>query len=101
MHLIQLLLPLNDNDGHRMSARHFSKVREELTAKFGGLTVYSQTPAEGIWETGDVRVNDEVVLFELMSEQVDTRWWANYRRELEERFGQEEIVIRAFGITLL
>ena len=31
MHLIQLLLPLHDNNGRQISASHFNQVRKELT----------------------------------------------------------------------
>jgi hypothetical protein len=32
---------------------------------------------------------------------VDVAWWAAYRRELEVRFRQDQIVIRAIQVDLL
>lgn len=36
-----------------------------------------------------------------MVEQLDREWWAALRRELEGRFEQAEVVIRAQGIERL
>lgn len=33
-----------------------------------------------------------------MTETLDKRWWASYRRELEQSFAQNEIVIRATAL---
>ena len=49
MHLIRLLLPLYDNDGNRFPAGLLDQVFDELTAKFGGITAYQRSPAEGAW----------------------------------------------------
>ncbi len=103
MYLIQVLLPLYDNDANPLPPALFQQVRSELSSRFGGLTVYSQSPAEGLWqeEEHDRPVHDELILFEVMTEQLDRPWWSDYRQQLETRFEQEEIVIRAHGITRL
>ena len=77
-------------------------MRKELTQKFGGVTVYSQAPAEGLWkpESGKT-IRDEVVLFEVMTDRLAKRWWKEYRSELEERFEQAEILIRAQKVLKL
>src|SRR5687768_4274806 len=38
MHLIQILLPVYDNDGKSFPASRYADVRRELTERFGGLT---------------------------------------------------------------
>ena len=38
---------------------------------------------------------DEIVIFEVMADQLDRQWWRQYRTELEQRFSQAELVIRA------
>src|SRR4029078_11332648 len=43
MHLVQLLLPLYDNDGHRFDETAFAAVRQELTRRFGGVTAYMRS----------------------------------------------------------
>ncbi|HEX3146389.1 MAG TPA: hypothetical protein VHQ64_20605 [Pyrinomonadaceae bacterium] len=77
-------------------------VRDELTEAFGGVTAYSRSPAVGLWQEDDATVNrDEVVTFEVLSSELDTKWWANYRKQLEERFRQDEVLIFASAVTKL
>ncbi len=77
-------------------------VRDELAKRFGGVTAFRRSPAEGVWREGEGDVSrDEVVIFEVMTEQLDRQWWASYREELERRFRQEQIVIRATKVEQL
>ena len=102
MHLVQLFLPLFDNDGRALPHALFSDVREDLVARFGGLTAFSQAPAEGLWkDNDDVPSRDRIVIFEVMCDVVEREWWTNYRKSLEERFKQEELVIRTWRLDLL
>jgi len=102
MHLIELLLPLYDNDGAAVPRSHFQAVTAELTEQFGGLTAFTRAPAQGLWKDDRERTRrDDVVLYEVMVDSVDGTWWERYRKRLEERFGQERIVIRATPTDLL
>jgi len=101
MHLIEILLPLFDNDGSHQPAATFAEVRRELVEKFGGLTAFTRSPAEGLWEEEGEVSRDQIVIFEVMAEEVEREWWANYRRQLETRFGQEVIIVRTREVTLL
>lgn len=47
MHLIQLFLPLYDNDGQAFAKPLFDTVRGELTERFGGVTAFVRSPAVG------------------------------------------------------
>lgn len=102
MHLIQLFLPLYDNEGQRFERGLFDAVRGELTERFGGATAFTRTPALGEWadDAGEVQ-RDEVVLVEVMSEALDRDWWAGYRKELETRFHQDAVLIRAVQVEML
>lgn len=94
MHLIRLLLPLYDNDGNRLPPKLLDQVFDELTHKFGGVTAYQRSPAEGAWKPpGEGVVHDDMVLFEVMVEPLDRPWWADYRRMLEQRFAQDKLLI--------
>lgn len=96
MYLVQLLLPLNDNDGRRLPAALFQEVREEMVARFGGLTAFSRAPVEGLCQDEAQRVeDDELLVYEVMTEALDRAWWESYRRRLETTFRQREIMIRA------
>jgi hypothetical protein len=99
--LVQILLPLRDNNGRRFPRAHFAGVRNELVSRFGGLTAYARSPAHGLWKSSGGTKRDDVVVFEVMTSRVGKRWWSRYRRKLERRFRQDEIVVRAQSITLL
>ncbi len=99
--LVQLLLPRSPA-GQPIDAATFQQVRAELTSKFGGVTVYDRAPAEGLWKSGSQEwVRDQIVLFEVMTKKLNRRWWRTYRRELELRLRQKELVVRSHRIKRL
>ena len=96
MHLIQLFLPLYDNAGTPFPRAVYDTVRGELTDVFGGVTAFTRSPAVGAWEDASGSVHgDDVLLFEVMAGNVDHCWWAHYREDLQQRFRQDEVLIRA------
>lgn len=102
MHLVQILLPLNDNDGHALPHDLYETVARDLTERFGGVTAYTRSPADGRWrEEGRDTSSDMVVVVEVMLETLDEGWWRNYRARLEASFRQRQIVVRAQTIRLL
>ena len=69
---------------------------------FGGVTAFTRNPAEGLWkEGGEDPARDDIVIFEVMADWLDRSWWRGYRTELERRFEQDEIVVRACEVELL
>ena len=96
-YLVQILLPVYDNAGHRFAPDHYSEVRAKLTDMFGGLTAYSRAPAEGFWDSGSTVKRDDILVAEVMVDSLDRTWWKEYRRELENLFQQDQIVFRAQG----
>lgn len=102
MNLVQLLLPVYDAHGERFPQSHYHAVAHELTRRFGGLTAYVRAPAAGLWQErpGETR-HDDIVVYEVMVDGLDAEWWSRYRRELEERFDQQELVVRAQPIRRL
>jgi hypothetical protein len=102
MHLVQLLLPLYDNDGRAFPAAHYAGVRTTLTDRFGGLTAYTRAPAQGLWSESDgPPKRDDIVVYEVMTDTLDRAWWNELRRSLERRFAQDELVIRALAVERL
>ena len=102
MFLVQVLLPLFDNQGRALPRAPHQAVRAELAEQFGGLTAYTRAPAEGLWQDeGAGTRRDDIVLYEVMTEQLDEGWWRDYRRRLEARFRQEQVVVRAQEIRVL
>jgi hypothetical protein len=102
MHLVQVLLPIYDNQGNKIARDEFAAVRRELTDEFGGVTLYARSPATGLWKNEQGEVDrDDVIMVEVAVDAVDAAWWATYRRDLEQRFRQDVILVRAFRIDLL
>ncbi len=101
MHLLQILLPVADNDGTRFPSSQFAALRQELTHRFGGVTVFSRSPAEGFWQGGQGTHEDDIVIFEVMVEALDEGLWRERRRALEKEFRRDVVVIRAQEIRLL
>jgi hypothetical protein len=96
MFLVEILLPLYDNEGRRFGAGDFDRVSEELAGRFGGVTAFRRAPGEGVWRAGGSgESRDRVVVFEVMADELDRAWWRDYREDLERRFRQEKIVARA------
>jgi hypothetical protein len=103
MHLIQILLPLYDSAGLAFPQPMFRAVREELVDRFGGLTAYTRAPAKGLWKEDDAApvAKDDIVVYEVMADDLDRGWWKAYRQDLEQRFAQDALVVRAQPVELL
>jgi hypothetical protein len=85
LHLVQLLLP-----------RYDRKVQQELADRFGGVTAYARAPAKGVWKPRRGKTEkDDIVVYEVMVQKLERRWWTAYRRRLEIRLRQREVVVRA------
>jgi hypothetical protein len=99
---VEVLLPLRDNQGSDFPDEHFVSLRRVLTRQFGGHTTLTRCPVDGQWKDTDNSVKtDDIVVFEVMTDELDCDWWARLRRELEASFRQEEIVIRSHVIERL
>ena len=102
MQLVQLFLPVYDASRKAFPKGMFDAVRAELAERHGGVTAYLRSPAVGLWEDHDGDcVRDDVLLFEVMVETIDRTWWSAYRRALEQRFAQDEILLRATAVERL
>jgi 2-hydroxychromene-2-carboxylate isomerase len=101
MYLIQILLPLHDNEKQPFPAAHFNTVRTELTRRFGGVTAFVRAPAKGLWEEDDELNRDDVVMFEIIAESLGKEWWRDYRIQLQQLFKQKEVLIWATKVEKL
>jgi hypothetical protein len=100
--LVQLILPLYNNEGRPFDGAAIARVRRELTERFGGVTAYTRAPAEGTWADPDGRTHrDDVIIIEVMTDTLDRQWWNDYSRELAVRFDQQEVVVRAMQFESL
>lgn len=101
MHLVELLLPLQDNRGTPFPRGLFRAVQEHLTDAFGGTTAFIRAPAEGTARAEGEIEKDQIVVFEVMAKELDRDWWREYRAQLERTFKQREVVIRTHQVHLL
>jgi hypothetical protein len=102
MYLIQVLIPVHHKNGSWVPADEFVRLRRLLSETFGELTVFSRSPARGLWkDPKDASEKDDVVVFEVTTATLDRSWWALIRQALEARLGPEMIVIRSQAIELL
>ena len=102
MTLVQLFLPLYDNEGRPIARGLFTQTIRELTEAFGGATAFTRAPAEGFWEAPEGRVTkDDVVVIEVQLEELDGSWWRAYGVRLEQRFEQDTVLIRALPCRIL
>jgi len=54
-----------------------------------------------LWDEGYEVTLDDIIIYEVMVADLDRDWWREYRRQLEEEFDQDELVIRAHIIDRL
>jgi hypothetical protein len=101
MKLIQILLPLTDNDGRRYDPAIFQDLQHRLIERFGGVTAYGRAPAEGVWASGGARIKDDIVVVEVMAEDFERAWWLALKSQLEATLEQAEIVVRAQPLETL
>ena len=101
MYLFQILLPRTDNNGQPFVREVYDEVKEELASRFHGVTAYLQAPAEGLWRQGAQSGNDDIVIFEVMTEEIDLPDWRNRRADLERRFRQDKVIIRYSTVSLV
>jgi len=98
MFLIQILLPVTNTEDSQSA---FNVTREELAARFGGVTAYTRSPAQGLWTAPDgEKARDLVVMVEVVTEEFDRSWWRTYQADLARRFQQEEIHVRAISVDI-
>lgn len=101
-HLIEVLLPLADNEGRPFPDALLEDIKQVLVDRFGGVTAFTQAPAEGVWASDDDgKRRDEIVTLEVMADELDKRWWRTFRKDLERKLQQEEVVVRAFPMVKL
>ena len=101
MYLMQILLPLFDNEGREFERQQYDRVRDELTKKFNGVTAFRSSPAEGVWREGGEVSRDAIIVFEVMAGELERDWWETYRAGLEALFRQEKLIVRAIRIEQL
>jgi hypothetical protein len=100
--LIQIFLPLYDNNKQEFDRSLYDDLRSRLKDQFGGVTFYRNAPAEGLWKDETGKTNfDELAIAEVMISEINEEWWQQFKQRLEQLFDQEEILIRSIAFEQL
>jgi inorganic pyrophosphatase len=100
--MIQLFLPVKDQNGKPFAKSLYRNLNVQLLKKFGGLTVYARSVATGFWENDNGnKVKEEVLIYEVMTAHVEEKYWKKLKSSLQEKFSQQEIMIISSQIALL
>jgi hypothetical protein len=100
--LIQIFLPLSDNDGKRFAGNWYMSISHELNDRFNGVTIYQRTPVTGLWKKEEENtLKDELIIYEVIADQMDLDFWKPFRKQLEQQFKQEHILIRSYPIQII
>jgi hypothetical protein len=101
MKLVQILLPVRDNNGRKFKRALYSQIHKELVMRFGGMTAHARSPAHGLWNSKGATKRDDMIIVEVMTKRFDLKWWRKYRAALEQAFSQDEIVVRVHNIIVV
>jgi hypothetical protein len=100
--LIQILLPLRNEKGKSFPQELYTELRSELTDKFGGITIYTRSPATGLWKNEKDNIErDMIVIYEVIADGFDRKYWQGLKVHLEDQFRQDQLIIRSMDIDLL
>ena len=96
--LIRIFLPFKTD-------KKFSEVldtyRKTLLEKFGGISIYAQSPVNGFWKEADRQEKDEFIVIEVMAGNFDDAFWKKLKSELENAMEEKEILIRRMQAAML
>jgi inorganic pyrophosphatase len=100
--LIQLFLPIENEAGKPFPDKYFSAVKQQLTSKFDGLSIYENAPVSGRWKDDKAEtIKDRLLIFEVMADELEIPYWEKYKQDLQKQFKQESIVIRCLHMNLI
>ena len=87
-------IPLAYNDGTAIEEEKITALKRRLQDRFGGLTFFPQR-TEGQWKIGTVSFHDEIVICRILTEEVRRarRYFLHLKKELQEEFQQEQVLI--------
>ena len=92
----EIYLPLKYNDGQEIEPEKFKEIRQQLVAVFGAITVSSlSAPFEGTWRYGGVEFVDDIIRFEIITEE-DLRsnlFFKRLKQQLKRTLRQFDILI--------
>ena len=100
--LIELFIPLLDANGNPFPEDWHRGISDQLNERFGGVTIYQRAPATGMWKQSKEHTEtDKLVIFEVIADELELAYWKPFKKQLEEQFVQESILIRSSAVQIL
>jgi len=89
-----IYVPLTYNDGRPIEPDALTDLKDLLLAVFGGVTFFPQEN-EGYWRVGDVVFRDRIVIFRVLTQEIDLArtFLAGLKEQLKADLEQEDILI--------
>ena len=96
----EIYLPTTNNSGKPVDERIISATKEKLTEVFGGYTHLKQRN-EGVWRMGGATFHDEITIIRVIDDLKSRFDWQSLKRELEQAFGQQSVLIVVRVVEIL
>jgi len=100
----EIYLPLKYNDGKEIEPEKIKRIREELIAVFGALTVSSQSaPYQGSWKYGGVNFIDDIIKVEIITphDREAEKFFKEFKEHLKQLLKQVDILITVQDIRTI
>jgi hypothetical protein len=94
MHLVQFFSRRSMTTPAKPLPKGHTSIRRELTERFGGVTAFTSTPAEGLWTAKGMDA-DEIVVLEVMTSTSTTNFGQAIAQRLRCFQGEAHHVPRA------
>jgi hypothetical protein len=98
----EILLPIKDNAGRELPRKRFDETREDIVARFGGVTIFPQ-PAQGVWVDSGKRYEEESIrlVVDVTDDTANRRFFENFKHVLNERFRQEDVYVTSTMVNVV
>ncbi len=100
----EIYLPPKYNDGKEIEPEKIKRIREELIAVFGALTVSSlSAPYQGTWKYGGVTFIDDVIKIEIITaeDRKPEKFLKGFKERLKRLLRQIDILITVQDIRTI
>lgn len=96
MIIVELYIPLADNDGRTFGADHHAAFEQVLTARFGGATRLPGS-ASGIWSDSGRTYRDDLVIYAVAVRSLLDGAVREAAEVAKAHYAQEAIFVRYLG----
>jgi hypothetical protein len=101
MRRLEILLPLQLNDGSPVPATALHRVIEELRRRFGAVSFETQT-IHGVWESQSAVFRDDLsrLFIDVPDTSENIAWFFAFKEQLKANFQQLDLWVTSHPITV-